>query len=57
MCYNTIIKDKKYFYIHSVLEFSRETEPIGYIQREEIYFKELAHMIVGDGKSESYRAG
>lgn len=32
--------------MQSVSEFSRETEPI------EIYFKELAHVIVDPGKSE-----
>ena len=36
------------------MEFSRETEPIGCIcvEKREIYFKELAHVIVGSGKSE-----
>lgn len=32
-----------------VSEFSTETEPIGYTY-EEIYFKELIHMIAGAGK-------
>ena len=41
------------------MEFSRETEPIGCIcvGKREIYFKELAHVIVGSGKSEICEAG
>ena len=35
--------------------FSRKTESIGYIY-EEIYLKELAHTIMGDGRSEICRA-
>lgn len=53
-------------YLCSVLAFSRETElrEICYIDllymytegRGKIYFKELAHMILGAGKSEVCRA-
>ena len=41
------------------MEFSRETEPIGCIcvEKREIYLKELAHVIVGSGKSEIGEAG
>lgn len=55
MCYNAIIKNKKYFYVHAVLAFSTETEPLRHIYREEIYFKKLVYMIVRGGKSEIYR--
>ena len=41
-----------------ILGFSRETEPIGCIYLEiEISFREVAHMIVGPGKSKIYRGG
>ena len=39
--------------IRSILEFSRETELIGYVYIEkQIYYKELAHTIMKAGESE-----
>ena len=41
-------------------EFFRETEQVGYIHTcayEECYSRELAHPVVGTGKSETCRVG